>query len=110
MALYLIRGSYTADAIKAMVAEPQDREAAARAAMEALGGTMHCFYFAFGDHDLVSICEFADDKTMAAASFLVTSTGAFSKLETTKLLTTAEAKEAMSTAQDSASAYKPPTG
>ena len=93
MALYLIRGSYTADAIKAMVAEPQDREVAARAAMEALGGTMHCFYFAFGEHDLVSICEFADDKTMAAASFLVTSTGAFSKLETTKLLTTAEAKK-----------------
>ena len=42
MALYLIRGSYTADAIKAMVAEPQDREAAAGAAMEALGGTMQC--------------------------------------------------------------------
>ena len=34
MALYLIRGSYTADAIKAMVAEPQDREAAAREAMD----------------------------------------------------------------------------
>ena len=110
MALYLIRGSYTADAIKAMGAEPQEREVAARAAMEALGGTMHCFYFAVGEHDLVSICEFADDKTMAAASFLVTSTGAFSKLETTKLLPTAEAKEAMSAAQGAASAYKPPTG
>ena len=58
----------------------------------------------------VVICEFPDDKTMAAASFLVTSTGAFSKLETTKLLTTAEAKEAMSTAQGSAASYKPPTG
>ena len=110
MAFYLVRASYTADAIKALVADPQDREAAARAAIEALGGTMHSFFFAFGDYDLVTICEVADDKTMAAGSPLISATGAFSKMETTKLLTTPEAMEAMSTAQATASAYKPPTG
>ena len=82
MAFYLVRASYTADAIKAMVADPQDREAAARAAIEALGGTLHQFFFAFGDRDLVAICEITDDKTMAAGSFVISSTGAFSKMET----------------------------
>ena len=110
MAFYLVRARYTADAIKAMVADPQDREAAARAAIEALGGTLHQFFFAFGDRDLVAICEVADDNTMAAGSFVISSTGAFLKMETTKLLTTAEAMEAMNTAKGATAAYIPPTG
>ena len=41
MAFYLLQASYTADAIKALVASPQDREADVRAITEALGGTLH---------------------------------------------------------------------
>lgn len=41
MAFYLFTGSYTTDAIKVMVDNPQDREAVARAAVEALGGKAH---------------------------------------------------------------------
>ena len=46
MAFFLVRASYTGDAIKSMVADPKDREAAARAAIEALGGTLHQFFCA----------------------------------------------------------------
>ena len=43
MAYYLFQANYRPEAIKALVAEPQDREAAARAAIEAIGGTLHSF-------------------------------------------------------------------
>jgi len=110
MAYYLFQANYQPNAIKALVAEPQDREAAARSAIEALGGTLHSIFFAFGDRDIIAIIEVADDKTMAAGSFMISSTGDFSKVETTKLLTTAEAMEAMSLAKETAGAYTPPTG
>ena len=54
--------------------------------------------------------EISDDKTMAAGSFVASATGAFSKVQTTQLLTTAEAMEAMNLAKATAGAYKPPTG
>ena len=73
--------------MKAMVPNPQDRAEAARAISEPLGGTLHQFLYRFGDLDLVVIYEVAGDKTMATASFVVSVTGAFSKLEATKLLT-----------------------
>ena len=110
MAYYLLQANYRPEAIKALVAEPQDREAAARAAIEAIGGTLHNVFFAFGDSDIVAIVEVADDKAMAAGSFILSATGAFSKIETTPLLTTAEAMEAMSLAKATASAYTPATG
>ena len=110
MSYYLFQANYQPEAIKALVAEPQDREAAARAAIEAIGGTLHSIFFAFGDRDIVAIVEVADDKTMAAGSFILSATGAFSKIETTPLLTTAEAMEAMSLAKATAGAYTPPTG
>ena len=110
MAFYLLQASYTADAIKALVASPQDREADVRAITEALGGTLHQVFFAFGESDIVAIMEISDDKTMAAGSFVASATGAFSKVQTTQLLTTAEAMEAMSLAKATGGAYKPPTG
>ncbi len=107
MAYYLFQVSYTADAIKAMVTKPQDREAAARAAIVAVGGTLHRVFFAFGDSDIIAIVEAADDKTMAAVSFMFSASGIVSKAQTTKLMTTAEAMEAMSLAKATASTYTP---
>ena len=110
MSFYLFEASYSADAIKAMVDQPQDREAAARGIFEALGGTLHQFFFALGDWDIVTIIEVPDDKTMVAGSLIISASGNFSKVSTTKLMTASEAMEAMGTAKDVASAYTPPTG
>ncbi len=110
MAFYLLTANYNSDAIKAMVSEPQDREAAARKAIETLGGTLHSFFFALGDWDVVAIIEIADDTTMAAGSMLVGASGSVTNLSTTKLLTMSEAKAAMRKAGEAASAYTSPTG
>jgi len=106
MAFYLLQVSYNAPAIKSMVAHPQNREDAARQVVESLGGKMHAFYFAFGAVDVVIICEFPDNATAAAVAMAVGSSGMFSKLETTVLMTTAESMAAMNKAKSAS--YTPP--
>jgi len=56
MKRHLYQLSYSQDAIKAIVATPSDREAAARKLIEALGGKLHHLFFAFGEHDVICRC------------------------------------------------------
>lgn len=110
MPFYMFQARYTSDALKAMVETPQDREAAARTVIEATGGKMHSMFFCMGREDVVVIIESPDDVSMAACALAVGASGAFSGGSTTKLMTPAEAKEAMVGAQKAAAVYKPATG
>jgi uncharacterized protein with GYD domain len=106
MPLYLGRFSYTADAIKALVENPQDREQAAAEAAESLGGKLIGFWFSFGEFDGVFLMNAPDNATAAALAMLVVGSGALSKLETTVLLNMDEAQGAMRKAADAS--YRPP--
>jgi uncharacterized protein with GYD domain len=110
MAFYLFQGRYSTDAIKAMVDNPQDREAAARVLIEAAGGKMHSFFFCFGHEDVVAVLEFPDDAAMAACALVLGASGALAGGATTKLLTSSEAQAAMRKGKDLKASYKPATG
>ncbi|MGG7646374.1 GYD domain-containing protein [Rhodovulum sp. YNF3179] len=110
MPFYLFQGRYTADAIKALVDTPQDREAGARPLIEAVGGKLHHLFFCFGDDDVVALIEAPDDAAMAACALAVGASGAFSGGKTTKLMTASEAMEAMKGAKSAAASYTPATG
>jgi uncharacterized protein with GYD domain len=69
MPFYMLQARYTAAALKAMVDNPQDREAAARPLVEAVGGKLHHLFFCFGAEDVVALIEAPDDKAMAASAF-----------------------------------------
>ena len=108
MAFYMFTGSYTTDALKAMVDNPQDREAAGRAAVEAVGGKLHSFFFTFGQSDVIAIIEADDDVAASAMSLLVGASGAMAHGATTKLLTSADAMAAMGRANEARGSYSPP--
>ena len=110
MSLYMFQARYTAQAIKAMVDNPQNREDSARTVIEAVGGKLLSLYFCFGAEDVVAIIEAPDDRSMAALSMAIGASGAFSGGATTKLMTPSEAMDAMKAAQTAAAAYTPPTG
>lgn len=109
MPFYMFQARYNADAIKAMVANPQDREGPGRALVESLGGKLHHIFFCMGKEDIVAIIEGPDDLMAAAASMALGASGAFSSGFLTKLMTTAEAMQAMTQAQAGVRAYRPPT-
>jgi uncharacterized protein with GYD domain len=108
MPQYLGRFSYTTDAVRALVNDPQDRSVAAREAVESLGGKLIGYWYAFGEFDGVFIAEAPDNATAAAVAMAVAAGGALSKLETTVLIGMDEAQEAMRKA--GAASYRPPSG
>ena len=106
MPLYLGRFSYTTDAMKALLDDPQDRSAAAREVAESLGGKLLGFWFAFGEFDGVFLMEAPDNASAAALAMAVGAGGALSEVETTVLLDMDEAQDAMRKA--AAATYRPP--
>jgi uncharacterized protein with GYD domain len=107
MPLYLGRFSYTPDAMKALLDQPQDRSVAAREVAESLGGKLLGFWYAFGEFDGVFLMEAPDNATATALAMAVGAGGALSKVETTVLLDMDEAQDAMRKA--AAATYRPPT-
>jgi uncharacterized protein with GYD domain len=105
---YLYRIAYSPAAVKALVANPSDRKAAAAKLIDAAGGKLHHLFFAFGKYDVVCLIEAPDDKTMAAGALAVAAAGTVSAAATTKLFTSEEAMEAMKAAGKAAAAYKAP--
>ena len=106
MPLYLTRFSYSTDAVKALVNQPQDRSAAAREVAESLDCKLSGFWYAFGEFDGVFLLEAPDNATAAAVAMAVGASGALSEVETTVLLDMDEAQDAMRKA--AAAKYRPP--
>ena len=76
MPKYLIRANYVGDGVKGLMSEGGSRRVdAARAAVESVGGTLDCMYFAFGDTDVYAICDMPDESSAAAVSLLINSSG-----------------------------------
>ena len=107
MPLYLGRVSYTSDAVKAMVAEPQDRSEVANEVAQSLGAKLIGFWFSFGEFDAVFIVEAPDNATAAALAMAIGAGGALSNVETTVLLDPDQALEAMRKARGAS--YRPPS-
>jgi len=95
MALYLTRFSYTPETWARLAKNPEDRRDAARSYVDSVGGKLHGFWYAFGDHDGYTLWEAPDNVAMAAVSIAISGGGALSKFETTVLLTVEETLEAL---------------
>jgi uncharacterized protein with GYD domain len=106
MALYLTRFSYTPETWARLIGNPEDRRAPAQAYIESVGGKLHGFWYAFGEHDGYTMWEAPDNVSMAAVALAIGAGGALSSLQTTVLLTVEEAMDAMRKAQQIQ--YKPP--
>jgi uncharacterized protein with GYD domain len=74
---------------------PEDRRAAAKQYIEAVGGKMHGFWYAFGDHDGYNLWEAPDNVSMAATGIAINAGGALSSIQTTVLLSVEETLAAM---------------
>ena len=106
MPMYLTRFSYTPETWARLIGHPEDRRKAATEYIEAVGGKLHGFWYAFGSHDGVNLWEAPDDVSMAAVALAIGSGGALSSIETTVLLTVEDTMAALGKAQGIK--YRPP--
>jgi uncharacterized protein with GYD domain len=82
-----------------LIENPEDRRAAAQEYIESVGGKLHGFWYAFGEHDAYNLWEAPDNVSMAAVALAITGGGALSSLETTVLLTVDETLDALRKAE-----------
>ena len=95
MALYMVQGAYTTEAIATMAKNPQDRSVPVRELLQKLGGRVVGFYFCCGEYDVVALAELPDDSAATALALAVASPGHLKAYKTTKLFTVEETMEAM---------------
>jgi uncharacterized protein with GYD domain len=95
MPLYLTRFSYTPATWARLIANPEDRRPAATQYIESVGGRLHGFWYAFGQHDAYTLWEAPDNVAMSAVALAVGAGGALSSMETTVLVTVEETMEAL---------------
>ena len=66
MPMYLSRFSYTPETWARLIENPEDRREAARSYIESVGGKLHGFWYAFGEHDGWNLWEAPDNVSMAS--------------------------------------------
>jgi uncharacterized protein with GYD domain len=98
--------SYTPETWARLIKNPEDRRTAAKQYIEAVGGKLHGFWYAFGEHDAYALLEAPDNVSMAATSLAIGAGGALKSQETTALLTVEETLAALRKA--SSVKYRPP--
>ena len=106
MAFYLTRFSYTPATWAKLIENPEDRRGAAARYVEAVGGSLHGYWYALGEHDAYALYEAPDNVSVAAMAVAISAGGALSSYQTIALLTVEE----MLTALEKASSvtYRPP--
>lgn len=103
MTLYISRGRFTSEAVKGMLAKPENREAVVDKLFKSVGGKLIGWYLTFGRHDWLAIGEFPDEKAAASAVLAASAGGSLSDIETTVAMT---AKDAVATFQSAGKAAK----
>jgi uncharacterized protein with GYD domain len=106
MPFYLSRFSYTPETWARLVENPEDRREAARKYIESVGGKLHGFWYAFGEHDGWNLWEAPDNVSMAALAIAIGGGGALRSIDTTVLLTVDETLQALERARTVR--YRPP--
>ena len=109
MALYMLLGSYSPDAIKAIIETGSDREAAARQVVEAAGGKLLGFYGMFGqEHNIAVIVDMPGNAEYIAVVATTLLAGVIKSWTSIPLYTAADLMKASEVAGKVKGAYKPP--
>jgi uncharacterized protein with GYD domain len=103
MPIYISRGRFTSNAVKGMLAKPEDREEVVGKLFKSVGGRLIAWYLTFGHHDWLAIGEFPDEKAAASAVLAAAAGGSLSDIETTVAMT---AKDAVATFKSAGKAAK----
>ena len=106
MPLYLSRFGYTPETWSRLIGNPEDRRTAAEEYIKSVGGKLHGFWYAFGEHDGYTLWEAPDNVSMAAVALAIGAGGALGSFETTVLLSVEELVEALGKAKSVR--YRPP--
>lgn len=109
MALFMLMGKYSPEAMKVILGTGSDREAAAKTALEAAGGKLLGFYGMFGqDYNVAIIAEVPGNAEYIGAIAPALMAGTFSAFKSIPLYTSGEVQKASKIAKKVSAKYRPP--
>jgi uncharacterized protein with GYD domain len=108
MAKFAVFFSYKPETWNQMLMKPGDRATAVRDLASSLGGSLESLYFMFGERDGFVVVDVPDADSAAAVAIAVTSSGAFSHMETHQLISPEDLPAVLEKAARAREAYRPP--
>jgi uncharacterized protein with GYD domain len=106
MPIYICQGRYTANALKGMTTNPEDRSQTVRRLFRAGGGKLISWYLTFGEYDWMVIADMPSERAMLSAVIAAAEGGSLTDLKTTIALTAEETVEAFQDASRLRSSFK----
>ena len=94
MPIFICQGRYTANALKGMTTNPENRSQTVRTLFRAAGGELLNWYLTFGDYDWMVIAEMPDERAMLSAVIAAAEGGSLTDLKTTIALSAEDTVQA----------------
>ena len=108
MPKYIAVGSYSSGSWARLMRRMDDRIATARNLAESLGGSLECIYWEIGTRSVYAILDMPDSACMAAATAVLSQTGAFKTVDSHELLTQDQLSDVLALAGDVSPSYHVP--
>ncbi len=93
MPVFITQGRFTQEAMKGMLAKPEDRAEALRHLLDASGAKLLGYYMTFGEYDFLVIAEGSAEEATTPL-IVAAASGGVTHLKTTMALTSSEMKQA----------------
>ncbi len=97
---FLVRFSYTPETWAKLIEAPEDRRKEVETFVEAVGGRLEGFWYAFGQYDGYCVIEAPDNVSQASIAVDAIGSGALKSSEAVVLLTVDEMMQALSRARE----------
>src|SRR6516164_7059829 len=104
--VYISQGRYTAAAIRAMTAKPENRSEAIAEMLAAAGGRLIGWYLTLGRYDWLIIAEAPDERTLVSAVLAAAAGGSLSDITTTVALSAEDTVKAFGQAGELAKKFR----
>lgn len=105
MTVYITQGRYTSEALKGLVAKPEDRLVETTGLIERGGGKLIDYYITFGEYDFMVIYSAPSPVAAFSIAAIGGAGGSLTDIKTTVGLTSAEAREGYEIAHKNADAF-----
>ena len=99
MSLYMSTFEYKPEVWSELISTPENRTETVSRLLESAGCKLKGLWYAFGKSDGFALIEAPNNVTGAGIAIAISASGAFSKFETTVLMTQSELLEALEKAQ-----------
>ena len=106
MTIYITQGNYTTEAIRGLMAKPEDRTEEVTKLVAAAGGRVLGYYATFGEYDFMLITEAQNELEAATALVVAAGSGGTANLRTTVAMRPADMKQVFGKAGSLAAKFR----